>query len=589
MKEFTLTTKFRGFRTKTDKTRLASGYLVEGSQNVLSTDGENVKIRPGYEILGASATALTPTEASYDWDNSLGQERNLRSYDDELEVLYNGNWLRIADGFTSVAFQFAEWWDTDEVRDMLLFVNGTPNIYAWSGAITEIGTTTTNTIKLADDTTTWAELGFISDGTNYDKKIVINGTTYTYTGGETTHTLTGVSPDPSSELADSIAIQAVSTIANKPAAGTNNDLISVLYNQLYIGDNRQRTVYVSKQNDFNTWSFSSPRLPGEGALFTLDAVPKGFVVQEDVMYITAGKGFWYKTLFQLSSDLTKESLTIKRLKTSPLQAAKSQGSITNIKNDVVFLSNEPTIDTLGRLENIETPQSKALSDAIKPTLEGYNTDNADMKFWRNNLYVALPNESLILVYNFEKKFWEAPQVLPISKLAIIGGWLYGHSNAVPETYKLFTGHNDNGNPIDAIAKFSYENGGKRYWQKGFDESYKEGYISSNTKLKHQMNLDYDGFVSVLEDEIDGSNNKYLFQPITSGSLGKNSLGKKPLAGQKNLTSELPKFRKIMTHKKQDYFEMQHIFSSNQIDADWEVLCFGQNTMISTAEPTQIKD
>ncbi len=38
---------------------------------------------------------------------------------------------------------------------------------------------------------------------------------------------------------------------------------------------------------FTTWTPSSPRLPGEAANLTFDAVPTGFVVQEDTMYISA--------------------------------------------------------------------------------------------------------------------------------------------------------------------------------------------------------------------------------------------------------------------------------------------------------------
>jgi len=209
-KKYLITSEFRGYRTKTDKTKLASGFLVDGSKNVLSTDGDNIKLRPGYTLFGQKNTDTTPIESSFDWDTNTAVERNLRSYDDELEFFSTDTekWHRILDGWTSVAFNYAVWWDVDQNKDILLFVNGDSNIYAWSGASAEIGVTTINTIQLLDTSgITWIEKRFLITGTEviYDKEITINGTVYTYTGGETTDTLTGVTPDPSSEASGSLA------------------------------------------------------------------------------------------------------------------------------------------------------------------------------------------------------------------------------------------------------------------------------------------------------------------------------------------------------------------------------------------------
>jgi hypothetical protein len=580
-------TKFEGYNSRVDATKLKEGYLVSGSQNVLSTDGENIKIREGYELLGAASTDLTPIESSYDWATHSAVERNLRSYDDKLEVYYGGVWTEIADSFTAVDFEFAEWWDADEEQDVLLFVNGTPNIYAWSGGITTIASATANTIT-KNGTTTWAEDRFLTTANYGDRKVVINGTEYTYTGGEGTTTLTGVTPDPSGEAEDSLAIQSVNTIANKPASGVNNDLISVLNNQLYISDSTKRDVYICKQNDFNTWTSSSPRLPGEAAVLTLDGFPKAYIIQEEFMYISGGTDEWYKVLFELSSDGTKESVNIKRLKTSSNEAAISQGAVCNIKNDVAFVTQENGIDTLGRLENIDTPRSKPISDPIKTELAGYNTTNIHTKYFRNNIYIALPSESLVLIYNLEKGYWEAPQTLPIRRLAIIGGNLCGHSNAVPETYTLFTTLNDNGNPIDAIAAFSYLQYGERDLYKSLDEWYSEGYISSGTKLTLQLNIDYDGATSNPEYIIDGSDESILFNSTKNIGIGKSKLGDEPLGSTTDDIDTTSKFRQIDTMVKQDFFEIQPIYKTNQVDADWKLLAFGSNVTYSPNKPITIK-
>jgi len=456
MAEYKMVEKFLGYRNKEDITKLPQGTLVSGSQNVVSTDGETISIRQGYTLYGQANASLTPIESSFDWNTNTGVERNVRSYSDELEVAYTSSgtttWKRIADGWSAVDFEFTVWWDATENIDVMLFVNGDSNIYAWPGgmAAIDVDGSTATTLKLQDATSTWAEQRFFVNpggGLTYTKSIIINSTTYTYTGGESTNTLTGLSADPrTGNSTGDVAIQGVTTFSNKPASDSTtfpNDYIATLNNQVYIGSSKNNTVYIGKNTDFTNYTPSAPRLPGEGTSVTLDGYCSGFAVGEEDMYISSGKDFWFRTKFTLSDDITTEDLAIRRLKTSPGQAVISRGAIGNMKNYTVFISNEPTLDFLGRIENIDTVQSEPISDAIKKDFDTYTFTNAHIKFFKNNLYIALPSESKVLVYNLEKGFWEAPWILPARRLAVIAGDLYIHSNSVAETYKMFDGYNDN--------------------------------------------------------------------------------------------------------------------------------------------------
>lgn len=601
MIKYLTTTEFKGYRTKNDRTKLADGFLVIGSQNVVSTDGDTITPRQGYSLDGQENDALTPIESAYDWGTHSGTEQNLRSYDDELEFRYvdtDGNitWNRLQNGFTGVAFQFAEYWDTNEAEDILLFVNGDGNTYAWSGATTTVASVTLNTIT-KEGATSWVEDRFISDGTDYDKKIIINGVTYTYTGGETTATLTGVTPNPTLVTINpgDLAVQAITTKANVPASGYLADLIAVLNNQVWYGWTKSRQVYKSAVNDFTDFNISSPRLVGEGAVLTLDGTPTGFVVQEESMYISAGKDQWYKSDFVLSSDLQNESLTVIRLKTTAQEAAKSQNLIGKIKNSVVYISNEPTLDTLGRIENVDTPQSVPLSDPIKPNFDSYDFTDGDIKYFKNNLYIAVPAESLVLIFNIQKGYWEPPQVLPIRRFAVIGGELYGHSNAIPETYKLFDGLNDRstdddgGNPINAIAKFSYQTFGSRVKLKSFDEFFTEGYIATSTNLTLTLNYDYEGYTSITEHAILGNNTNITFQSANnSNNLGSQPLGSQPLGTTQDEITDLAKFRKIHETLRTDFFEIQVQYSTNELSQQWQILAYGCNATLSKNKPISIK-
>ncbi len=588
MKDFKLISEFKGYVHKRDKTNIEPGYLVDGSQNVLSTDGERIKVREGYTLDGAANAALTPIESSYEWSTRRALEIALRSYDDELEFRYGGVWYRLADGFTAVDFNFAEYWDTTEQQDALLLVNGDSNIRYWSGGITTFASATATTIT-KQGTTTWAEEGFLANGT---RNVIIDGITYNYTGGESTTTLTGVTPDPTAggHTAGDIVHQALRVTANTPASGFRNDLIETLNNQVWVGSLISREVYVSKVNDYTNYTFSSPRLVGEGALLTLDGTAVALVVQEESMYISAGKDQWYKSDFVLSSDNTKESIIIKRLKTTSQEAAQSQAMVGKIKNSVVYISNEPTLDTLGRIENIDDTQTKSLSDPIKTDFDNYDFTNAHIRYFKNNLYIALPAESLVLIYNIARAFWETPQILPVRRLAVIGGELYGHSSAVPETYKLFDGNTDNEAPITSRMVFSYLNYGKRANLKDFTEFYTEGYISSNTIATLVLRYEYQGSTSVKEYDINGDDETILFSNDLDGSLGKESLGKKPLGSiGEDIDEELPpKFRIIHTMPQEDFYEIQVEYKTDGEDQRFEVLAFGPAVETSSSDNNSIK-
>lgn len=620
--DFTTVSQFYGYRHKEDKTNLPSGYLVVGSQNVLTNTGGRIGIRRGYTLDGQSSSTEAPILASVDWDRHTGDQRNLRAgfltiagNDGKLQYRYVATagdrlgpltfvqgqvfWIDLMVNLTSVRFNFAEYWDSTAVQSRLLFVNGASEINEWSGGIATKLSATVNTITKTG-TKTWAEEGFSPTGSITIRNNVGTLVTANYTGGTGTTTLTGVTVDYSSNVTypvQSIIQQTVVTTTNAAMtaipATLKNNLISVLRNQIYIGSFTNNSIYISQVNNYKNYSFTAPvRLVGEGALVTLDCSPTGFVPQEDRMYITGGKEQWYETRFTLSSDLTSESFEIIRLKTSVLQAARSQAAIAKTKNDVMFINNETSFDSLGRVLNIlATPQSENISDPIKDDFDSYDWTDCSVIYHRYYVYVAVPKVNRVLIWNIAKGWWEAPQILPISRFSIINGELYGHSYFLSETYKLFTGYNDNGNPIDARALFSFENYGTRSQKKNFSEFYSEGYISSNTTLYLGIQYDIDGCATNTQYSIRGDNTNLVCIPAAGNSLGKISFGKYPLGGSLNLVSANalpPKFRWINTNVPQDFYEVQFSFSSNGIDFQWEILAFGPKVTRSLYNNSSIK-
>lgn len=592
--DFTLVSKFSfGYRNREDVTVLPPGILVKGSQNVLTNTFQRIGIRKGYTLDGQSNAALAPITTSFDWQTSKGFERNMRSGfltsagdDGKLQYRYVDSagvvtWRDLLIALTSVSFNYTTFWDfTTEKITFMLAVNGDTNIIEWSGGITTLASATSNTITKSGSTT-WAEDGFYLAGT---RAVTINGTSYTYTGGEDSVTLTGVSPSPVAEPVGSVIHQTPRTTSNSSLtglpSGLGNDLISNLYNQIYIGSFENGSVYISKVNNYQDYSFATPRAVGEGAIVTVTSPPTAFIPQEGAMYITAGRDEWYETTFTLSSDNVDESLDINRLNTTQQQAAQRQAAVSKTANDVVFLSFEPIINTFGRVSNVVlTPQITDLSFPIVNDMNAYDFTGAALKYFQKFIYIAVPAEGLVLMYNMtdvKNPYWEAPQILPISCFSIIGGALYGHSSEVSESYKLFDGYNNNGEPTDARAVFSFNNYGTRSQSKGYNEFYVEGYIAPNTVLSLGIQYDIDGCATPTTFEIKGNDSQIVCIQAADNSLGKWSFGKQPLGSviePQNMVLP-PKFRVIKTFSVRYFYEDQISFSTQEIDYQWEIVAFG---------------
>ena len=590
--KYDLVSEFKGYVTKPDPTNTDRRTLTAGSFNVLVNDTEKVTGRRGFELFGAASTDRNPIESEFVWHTSGATELMLRGLNNTLQVYYGSGWLDVASGFNTAEFGFPRssrsgWWDTAEGIDILPFVAKDSNIYTWSGAIAEVASTTSNTITKTGSET-WAEARALSGSGTF----IINGTEYSYTGGDTTTTLTGVTPDPTGEANGSIAIQKVTTIADKPGSGLTNDLIEILNNQVYVGDYTSREVYVSTVSSLSDFAtISTPREVGESALFALDNAPVAFVVQEEKMYISAGKSDWYETNIELQNSGTAfiENISVKKLKNAPQQAAKQKDLTANIKNSVVFISNEPTLDELGRVENVNTPQSKPLSDPIKPDFDAYDFTGGDIVYWKNQIIITAPVNAIMLIYDINNGWWQPPQQMSISKLSVYQNKLIGHSSLVSESYELFKDNTfaDLGNPINMQAVFAYRNFGDRALLKNFDEYYSEGYLSSSTNLDLTLQYDYLGGTSIKRFEIKGSDNKITVGEITGGSLGSLPLGAGPLGTVEDGGVELKKFRQINGTSTVNFHEMRAIYSTTDTSAQFEIMAHGPQVRLAPNQNNSI--
>lgn len=680
--------KAAGYFDKVDDSLLdISLGLVRGSFNVLITDEWKVAVRKGLALLGAAGTLITGIKSSYTWQTSTNLEIPLRSRYDTLQALYLGTWVDIATGFkTLTKFRFSTWWDRTEIKDRLLFVNGSKNVYSWTGGMSEVGSATVNTLSkkyasqssvvnsftfdavaltltqavgvdfvnlgfavnqklrvagtvsndgiytirsvtpsvitfsvgdiLTNETVastncmigvlgreTWAADRFTVTG---DKTFVMGGQVFTWASGENTPTLQGVSPDPS--VLGTLGAFVYNRIVSAVPAGTDFpvgqliDLISTNINQVMYGYTQSRNCFLSKQNSYTDVNYTLPiRQAGDGGTIFLDNVATSISTDEDKTYITAGKSDVYQVTFSAFSDGVSagETLNVRKAKTSYGQGAASQEGVVKVKNGLAYVSFEPTIDFLGNVEQITTAQALPLSDPIKRLLNRLDNTGVCGIYAKNNLFFLFPNESILLIYDMERQFWQPPQIVSGSSLSVIGGNPHVHSLLTDETYRIFSGLTDNGKPIAAVANFNVDTYGTRSTRKIYDEIYIEAILNgAANQVKGSLLTGYKGATKIQNFLFGFSDpSRFLEAPALPSGFGTASFGTQPFGGlftDPEIDSEIGPVKKLYkvfgtNDNDNEAFTHQFSFSDDELGAYWELVSFGTNATASPTSNVDIKD
>jgi len=584
-----------GYFNKREITNQDFRALVKGSKNIIINDGDKWSSRLGYTLDGQAKTVNKGTDSSFDFISKQGTKvlksnQGATANTGKLKVRteYTAGtpiYYDLLDSLTYTEFNYTTWWYDTEVTRTLIFVDGTTSIRMWGGGLAYVASNTATTLTKTG-TKTWAEEGFFVS--HASRSVRINGVDYTYTGGETTTTLTGLTALPTFTVGEPV-FQSVVTITSltgvSPAITPN--LIWTKDNSIIYSDEKSSVCWGSKVTDYKDCSFTTPlRIPGEGFKITLDSNTVGFTQNGSSLFIFAGRDERYEVKFIINNDGTSESITFDK-KIAGGQAALSQSAIIPVKNGIMYFTNEKTLTWLTSIENIFTPQSLPTSDPIKDDFDSYDLTGVSGVFYGNAVWIAIPRENLVYIYDFDKALWQSPQTIPVSRFSIIENVLYGHSNTSNESYQLNIGNNDNGVKIEFIAAFAYRNFGDRAVLKQFDEYFLETYQTEGTIVKATHNFEYKGYDGIIEKELDGGDIPLRFSNTFDVSLGKDNLGKNPLGSSTFQLSNLNKYRVFWDMKVEDFFEHQIILSSDSENAQFEILAHGPNARVSTNLPTYL--
>lgn len=453
-------------------------------------------------------------------------------------------------------------------------------------------------ITLHNGEPTWASARFLTTGT---RKINYLGTDYTYTGGETTDTLTGLTAFPTATLGDP-TWQTLITLANpSPIATYKADFIAIQLNQVILASLKSQDIYVSSTTDYTNFTLTSPRAPGDPAKVNMDNYCTCIVPIDNLdqtvsnLMFGGGESEFFKFDYKLTQDNGGELIRMLKLKTAVSAGVISRGAITPIKNSTAYISREPTLDTLGNIQNLDGQKNVPLSDLVKNDFDIYDFTNCHIIYWRRAIYIALPAMGLVLIYDLQRSLWQPPQTLPVARFSIIGDWLYGHSSITNETYKLFTGTNDNGVLIPQVVRFSYNNGGRRDRIKNMSEYWTDGYITASGVLSYKVYFNFEGKDGVKNFSISGADTNITSQVQGSGlgdaPLGINPLGGatlNPIPGLPGTNTPLLRFWQLDTMQSPDYVEHFVEYQMNVLDGQFALVAHGSNQWDASSVPIRHK-
>lgn len=611
--QFSIISQFAGYNSTLDKTNLNPAFLIRGSKNVYKKESGTIAIRPGLKLRGSTDTTTEGVKSAYDWEASNGVTKSLRVANSKLEVesdiLTTGTfvWYTLQSSLSLTRYVFDTVWDNTLKKDFLVFVRGDANLFRWDGGIGKIASATSNTIVL---NATIASLGFNTTSGS----VVINGTTYTYTGSSGS-TLTGVTADPSGEAVNSVVISAIITNSNTPVSGAVNDFLKVVVNQIYIGSYSSRLIYISKNNSYTNFTVPATRAPGDPELIFLDNLGRGIGVLNGEAVISAGYSDWYKIRFNqitVGSTLTEQTI-VDKLELSGLDAALAHEYITNSGGLIAYFSRNQEVKLLGTFTSQQQTKPATISLPVKDELKNATfsptegtTSDGELRAVGVRLYLTSVTEGQTWVHEtreslnpdgliVSERFWQPPQVWGISRVALISGVEYGHSIANPQIYQLWDTEqwfddspSGEALPYDAKMRMAYRRGENRNDILFINMAYAEGYMSQDTRLKARFYGDYQGSSSLQELEFNSeSKPAKFFTGFLSPSMGDSSLGENPLG--EGLTDaelsqeQLPKFRKIKDISPVDVFEYSLEIYTEDVDSRWEILALGTNAQKSSRD------
>lgn len=346
-----------------------------------------------------------------------------------------------------------------------------------------------------------------------------------------------------------------------------------------IGDFWDITATPSVTRAWDNFYYALPvRRPGEGYKFRLPSNFWTMDTQEDSMYVNGSYGEWSLVQTILSADLLSETVSLTPLKQSGALKVIYPYMTGHINDDLVYVSVDKRLNTLGRQQFLEKPQSGYLSEVVDIDFQTSTFVGGRIKYLDKRLYVSSPENGAMHCYDTHHKYWVPPKTFPeVGILSIVGNDLICHSNVRNQSFTMFTNSaGDNGQGYEVTVRTPYTALGNRWNSKFSNQSFVEGYVTGNPKLIFTVYSGVNGCGGIFPHDVDPVMCVAPDRaPFGEGEFGSHSFGS-DLDIPTNYFNEISKkFAPVMQY----YFislELSCIAKSHT----WQLLSMGMNGMWS---------
>lgn len=458
---------------------------------------------------------------------------------------------------------------------------------------------------------TWPELGFTDGYPSQGSSIVIDGVSYSYSLVSDTFLINISGTPPQGD----VGFQAIETSANTPDKDFTNNWCISLNNQLIVGSKTSRIIYISSDDNFADFVNNGDVIPGDPDFVILDEFPVGGIVKGTSAYIAAGDSSWYTVTpnTPIAAFPGTVITTVDKQVGAVKSAALGHNFIATIGEDIVYLSKDHQLRTLGTLRNIVTPKTPSLSKAVRQELLEEDFTGGALRVVTDQdefVYITAPISGRDYLYQIRDdvdnvgnltavRLWQPPQTRNLSRIAIIDGVVLGYSAEFPQLYQLWdTGqwHDDTPDgpaPYVKVLRMGYRQFSDRRSELGsFDKVYYEGYILDRSALSAVVYNDYQGASKIQEyvlSDSDGSAVLYGGNGIIL--IGGKVIGNGTIGGglpDPTYEIDIPKFRVVQNVFQEDCFEYSLELNDSEADSRWEILALGPDMGLSENNPVQLQ-
>lgn len=364
--------RFRAFENREDETQLQGAWVL--GQNVKFRKSGLPSLREGSAVLGTEQSDTNEVRRAFTFETRNGDQF-------EVKILGNGtvkywfqgvstDWVTLQTGLTAdLEYGYAVIDETSDKTNSVFYGNGTDSWYRWTAAYAYVSSVTGTTVTITgSDNFDSTAVGFSATGS-----IMVNGTSYTYSGGTGTTTMTGI--------ADTTGIVAGDLIVQAPITVTYTDSVSIKSSVMMPHDGR---IHFRDDAKKNVWYYTTLDNPDD--ITNLGTGTDGYANKKAVETggpITAF-GKMNKTILCFKKrvikmlDFTQSSTRIDVPFYRTLIPADDKGTTLGALNQkstiatpygTVFITPDKRLVLLTGITQNDEPQYLVLSDPIQPIFD----------------------------------------------------------------------------------------------------------------------------------------------------------------------------------------------------------------------------